>query len=507
MTELSSFWFGTGVGDAPADDNSSQEYSDIFSKFLGSHYAAGYVFPGYGTNLRVQANSPAAMNVILKSGAALVQGRIYENTADNTLTIAAADVTNPRLDRVVIQITFSDTTGQTIRAVVLTGTPAATPSLPALTQNATTYEVPLFYIWVAASATTIGDESIHDERTFAHNFEDQFFSESILRHAEFLAPISTSRIYPPAAWTTVGTITGIVTDTKPSQQPRGNSIKITAGAASSGIQQINPVLPSSRYTFRVLTKVTAGDVGKIVITTNAASPGTITREVRRTGVWLEEIISYNTEADATTMTVQLEAANNTDIVWYGQSLLVNGYITGPYKPINYGQEVLIDNFTITSNSTLTLGIPQDLPYKNIRILISSRSSNNPGVNVSISISLTFNGDSGSNYDSIFLEQSHSGSKATGEGLASTSIIAARDPSDFAPANVFGSTEFIISDYKGSNHKAVLGESAAKLAASTGNLLILRGSGWWRNTAAITTIDIANNTNFLSGSSVSVYLFN
>jgi hypothetical protein len=507
MAELSAFWQGTSVGDADTDEYSSQNYSDIYSKIIGSHYSAGYILPGYNNNLKVQANSPAALNVIVKSGAVFLRGRIYENTADNTLSIAAADVTNPRIDRVVLQITFSAVSGQTVRAVILTGTPAATPTMPSLTQNSTTYEISLAYIWVAASAATIGDESVHDERVFAHNFEDQFFAESIIRHSEFLAPIVTSRIYPPAAWTSVGTITGIVSDTKPTQQPRGNSMKITAGANNSGIQQINPVLPSSPYVIRILTKVTAGDVGKITITTNSGAPLSITREVRITGTWLEEVIYYTTESDATTMTVQLLAANNTDIVWYGQSLAVYGYITGPFNSINYGQEILIDNFTLTAAAgLLVVEIPQDLPYKNIRIITVERSTDATPA-TTFSTSNRFSGDSGNNYDRVEAWYSHSGVITTFEGLAVGATLYGAFPGAAAPANVFGISETIIPDYKGIEQKTSVSLSGTKIGVASGNIRANQDAGFWRNTGAITKIDFIIASNHDVGTSIFVYLFN
>ena len=50
---------------------------------------------------------------------------------------------------------------------VLTGTPAAEPTAPTLTQTASTYEISLAQVLVAAEATSVNDANITDEREYA----------------------------------------------------------------------------------------------------------------------------------------------------------------------------------------------------------------------------------------------------------------------------------------------------------------------------------------------------
>jgi hypothetical protein len=170
MAEDSFPWDGTTTGHAASTDvwsapYSSLEFGDFHSKLFGSNAARGFVIPGYANNARVKANSPAALNVLVDTGMVWLRGKGYENTAQQTLSLSTADATNPRIDRIVLRITYAAAT-QTVSAAVLTGTPAATPALPALTQNSTTYEISLAYIWVAATATTIAEAEVHDERIF-----------------------------------------------------------------------------------------------------------------------------------------------------------------------------------------------------------------------------------------------------------------------------------------------------------------------------------------------------
>jgi hypothetical protein len=104
----------------------------------------------------------SGMNVKVKSGQALVRGHYYDSTAQETLTIATADPTNPRIDRVVLRL---DPSVNSVVLAVITGTPAGSPSAPALTQTVgAIYELPLALVAVAAAAATIGPGAVTDQR-------------------------------------------------------------------------------------------------------------------------------------------------------------------------------------------------------------------------------------------------------------------------------------------------------------------------------------------------------
>lgn len=321
---------------------SSAEWTDYWKKVFSSDAARGYIVPGYANSLRVYANSPVALNVLLATGAAFVRGRAFENTVAATMTLDTADATNPRIDRIILRYSAS---AQTIVPAVLTGTPGATPSMPSLTQTAATYEVSIAYIWVAATATTIANTEIHDERIFEANFESLLTSlmqTNLLTNSEFMAftalayrsTMVAGNDVAPEAWEQVGNVQALSGQTKPTQMSRGKGVYIQANAANTGISQTFPVKASTVYSIRALVRPDAGDVGHIQVTTDSASPGTISRYVRRTGTWLEETIYYTTEADATTMTISLLCLNNTDNVSYGQTLAVEGYHPGPFRQIH-----------------------------------------------------------------------------------------------------------------------------------------------------------------------------
>src|ERR1044071_3881223 len=135
MTESSHVWDGVLTGDATTAPYSAAEWAHREALLHG----AGTVFPNYGvinetgdgtySPLAVRAKSPASSNIEVEIGSALVNGRLYENTAALTFTIGANASGNPRIDTVVLRADF---VAQTVRAAIKQGTPAGSPSRPTL---------------------------------------------------------------------------------------------------------------------------------------------------------------------------------------------------------------------------------------------------------------------------------------------------------------------------------------------------------------------------------------
>jgi hypothetical protein len=121
------------------------------------------VIPDYLNRLEPYADG-TAMSVKVRSGAVWGDGHYYEETDEETLAIAAANATNPRIDLVVLRV---DRTLNDIDLAVITGTAAATPSVPALTQTAATWEIPLAQVRVNAAVATIAAANVADLRPFA----------------------------------------------------------------------------------------------------------------------------------------------------------------------------------------------------------------------------------------------------------------------------------------------------------------------------------------------------
>src|SRR5260221_13198761 len=74
----------------------------------------------------------SGLGTSVNTGDGLVQGFGFWSDAAVTLTCAAADPTNPRIDRAVLT---ADLTAHTGTIILLTGTPAPSPAPPALTQT------------------------------------------------------------------------------------------------------------------------------------------------------------------------------------------------------------------------------------------------------------------------------------------------------------------------------------------------------------------------------------
>ncbi len=134
------------------------EWQRMGRSWLASGAVAGHADSG---GLVAVTASGAAMSVTLATGVGWVEGFLYRNDAAATLAIGAADATNPRIDTVVLRL---DRAANNVRAVVIAGAPAATPTAPALTQTDLLWELPLANVRVDAAVGTIAAGAVTDRR-------------------------------------------------------------------------------------------------------------------------------------------------------------------------------------------------------------------------------------------------------------------------------------------------------------------------------------------------------
>lgn len=146
-----------------ADDDKEYQ-ADEFAEFFRTFLSDGV--PELGTNLQVMAPG-TGMIVNVNYGAAVVQGYGYwlkdDETGTKTLPIAAAPASNTRIDRVVLRLDKSVAT-RSINLAVLTGTPAMSPSPPALTREGNVYELSLAQVTVGPGVLSIAADKVTDER-------------------------------------------------------------------------------------------------------------------------------------------------------------------------------------------------------------------------------------------------------------------------------------------------------------------------------------------------------
>ena len=132
-----------------ADDLSLFYYGLISNGVLASPLTSLAVSAGMGMKVNVAA------------GRAMVNCKYFINTESYELTVQEADATNPRIDRVILQM---NTAGRDFMILIRTGTPAAEPAAPALVRTGSIYELSLAKITVAAEASAVTSSMITDER-------------------------------------------------------------------------------------------------------------------------------------------------------------------------------------------------------------------------------------------------------------------------------------------------------------------------------------------------------
>lgn len=160
MAETSGLWTTSG---APAGHQVASYTQALASDMLAIASAcSGFegVAPGYLSELA--PTSTGANNVRIAAGGAMVDGKYYKNSANiDTNIISAVGGGNTRIDRIVIRCTWASFHAE---VHLLSGTDAAVPSAPAITQTSgTTYDILICQVLV----TTAGAITITDERTWA----------------------------------------------------------------------------------------------------------------------------------------------------------------------------------------------------------------------------------------------------------------------------------------------------------------------------------------------------
>jgi hypothetical protein len=108
-----------------------------------------------GNTLQVYDDN-TGMQVKVKTGEVWIEGHWGEITSDKTIAITAADPTFARKDRIVAAADFVN---NSIDVYPLTGIPAASPSVPPLTQDGTKHEISLGIIDIPALDTSISGQT------------------------------------------------------------------------------------------------------------------------------------------------------------------------------------------------------------------------------------------------------------------------------------------------------------------------------------------------------------
>lgn len=142
-------------------------------------------------------------------------------------------------------------------------------------------------------------------------------------------------------------------------------------------------------------------------------------------------------------------------------------------------------------------------YRDLILIVRGRGAT---AAASVAALMTFNNDTGTNYDKERLTASAGTTVSAAGNAAASNIDMGGIAAASATADVADVIQAEIFDYRGTTfQKAVLTRNTTKVGTASTNLTQQVQSGWWRSTAAITEIDVTLNAgNFVDGSVVSLY---
>lgn len=147
-----------------ANPTNAQDNTETHWRNFGKYFRRTGVVPGATNEFQPFADG-SGMQVKVNTGEAFVKSHWIENDAIQTLTILAADATNPRIDRVIIKVAWGNPTAVTLE--VKTGTPDPAPSPPTLDTTTSVWEFSLAQVYVGAGVTSIAADKVTDERVFS----------------------------------------------------------------------------------------------------------------------------------------------------------------------------------------------------------------------------------------------------------------------------------------------------------------------------------------------------
>lgn len=145
-------------------DNKSAEIqdraidSDTFSEYLKRMIGTNGVFSDLSSKMLVTAGEE--MTVIVKPGDGFIEGKIFIEDKDRTLSIQASESAD-RIDTVVVRLNKAE---RSTDLYVVKGTAGTSPKQPELTREGDIYELGIANIYIPKLTTTISQERITDTR-------------------------------------------------------------------------------------------------------------------------------------------------------------------------------------------------------------------------------------------------------------------------------------------------------------------------------------------------------
>ena len=155
-----------------------------------------------------------------------------------------------------------------------------------------------------------------------------------------------------------------------------------------------------------------------------------------------------------------------------------------------GDYMKIDEAEPNNVATVTFSsIPQY--YRHLQIVGIARTDK---ADVSDTLALRFNTDTGNNYDYLASRETHNATLSTTESFANNHILIGYVSAATAVAGKVGTFTIEIPHYRGATfHKQVQAYGSLIHTLTTGNIINWQNLGGWRSAAAITQIDILTSS--------------
>jgi len=181
-----------------------------------------------------------------------------------------------------------------------------------------------------------------------------------------------------------------------------------------------------------------------------------------------------------------------------------------WQEVNRPAEELVCDLLLTGaqasfDTDTILGIAGSLPavYRHLLLEVSGRCDT--GATDTQAVAIRFNNDSGGNYDDEFV-QGGGATASAAESLAATQGRIGNFPAATAVASAGSGIRIEVWDYASATfQKSYVALNAFKRQTTTGNVFSAQFAGHWRNTAAITRIQVLSVAgNFIAGTRFSLY---
>lgn len=195
-------------------------------------------------------------------------------------------------------------------------------------------------------------------------------------------------------------------------------------------------------------------------------------------------------------------------IWYNSSTdkfrcRQNGATSDCFGPGSGGGDVVkIEEQTPSGTGAVTFSSLGS--YTHLRIVYSARGTESA---TATTMELTFNGDTGSNYDSERVSFTSTIGFAT--QVAQTNAIIGFISAATATSNYASGSEIYIPDYRGTTfYKTAFATQSLLQAQSSGNIGTRLNAAFWRSTSAITSVTLTlTSGNYVSGSKFTLYGMN